>query len=434
MKDINIKKYFKLAQKNYLCNTSYPLSVENWNNFKTRQFDLFKEEKNLSFYIHIPFCIKLCSFCEYVKYPIKNSDVQKKYINILKKDIINFINEHNNITLYGFDIGGGTPTALSNDNFIDLMDIYSFVIKKCNLINDFEPSIEATFETLTSTKIKLIKSAGIDRISLGLQTTNSRILKNNNRNNDSLNKMYDVLKDAKKNGINKINIDLMYGLKGQSKKDLKDTLKTIKYLNPEQITLYEMRYNMVSKATIDKNKMYKFYKYIYKKLINMGYHASFGQNTFSKDNKDKGLSSYLRYRMIYNVSYKGFGISAQSKSKKGISYNIGKSKKSLNECLIKDSFENGDIYFLDKQEILAKYIAISLYYGNFNLDIMNEILNLNALEYFKYEFKFLKSKKIIKIKDNNVSLTKKGFKYYGAVGALFYSDNVKEWILKNEYN
>ena len=432
MEDISTKKYFKLAQKNYLCNTSYPLSVENWNKFKTVQFDLFEKENHLSFYIHIPFCIRLCSFCEYIKYPIKNSTEQKNYINILKKDIIKFINEHNNITLYGFDIGGGTLTALNDENFKNLMVIYSQVIKKCNLVNDFEPSIEGTFETLTSTKIKLIKNAGIDRISLGLQTTNNRILKNNNRNNGSLKKMQDVLKAAKKNGIKKINIDLMYGLKGQTKKTLKETLKTIEILNPEQVTLYEMRYNMLSKTTIDKNKMYRFYKYIYKKLINMGYYAFFGQNTFSKDINDKGLSSYLRYRMIHNISYKGFGISAQSKSKKGISYNIGKNKKSLKECLIKDSFENGDNYLLDKQEMLAKYIAISLYYGKFNLDIMSEILNLDALEYFEKELKFLKNKKIIKIKNNIVSLTKKGFKYYGAVGALFYSENVKKWILKNE--
>lgn len=426
-----IKEYFDLAQNNYLCNTSYPLSKSNWDVYNNNHYDLFIDESHLSFYIHIPFCKKLCSFCEYVKYPAKDVEVQKKYVDILKKDIHSFIKNHNNITLYGFDIGGGTPTALDDESFNELLKIYSYAINNCNLVDDFEPSIEATFETLSTEKIKLIKKSGINRISLGIQTTNNQILKDNNRYNESLNNMINKLKEIKDCGISKVNLDIMYGLNTQTKKDLKDTLENIKILNPEQVTLYEMRYNMISAAQIDRKRMYSFYKYLYRKLIKMGYCADFGQNTFSKDNKDKGVSSYLRYRMINNISYKGFGISAQSKSRHGISYNIGKTRKSLNECLKNKTFSIEDNYVLSNDELLAKYIAISLYYGKFNLDIMSEIIHSDASKYFNSELEYLKKKKLIQTKNNIVSLTKKGFKYYGAIGALFYSKNVKEWLLNN---
>ncbi len=430
-----IKEYFDFAQNSYLCNTSYPLHKSNWEKYKNDDIDLFDGENNLSFYIHIPFCKSLCSFCEYIKYPINGISNQKEYIKILGNDINSFLDKHKNIDLYGFDIGGGTPTALDDDTFVELMEIYSHVIKRCRLVKDFESSIEGTFSTLNELKIKSIKKAGISRISLGIQTSNAKILHKNNRFNGSLDKMLEVVALIKKEGIAKINLDLMYGLQNQTKEDLEETLKDINTLNPEQVTIYEMRYNMVKIANhVDREEMYDNYKYLYSKLTAMGYHADFGQNTFTKDKYDKGVSSYLRYRMINNISYKGFGISAQSKSKKGISYNIGKTLKRFDECIKTGSFIAEDNYLLPSDELLAKYIAICLYYGKFNIDIMRDIIGNNPLEVFKTEFSFLLENNYVVIDNNIVSLTKLGFKYYGAIGALFYSKNVKEWLINNESN
>lgn len=430
-----IKEYFDFAQNNYLCNTSYPLSKSNWEVYKNNDIDLFEDEKDLSFYIHIPFCKSLCAFCEYVKYPINTISNQKEYINILRKDVYSFLDKHKDIKLYGFDIGGGTPTALDDDIFIELMDIYADVIKKCHLVDDFEASIEGTFATLNEKKIKIIKETGINRISLGIQTSNAKILEKNNRYNGSLNEMVEIINIIKRYGISKVNLDLMYGLQNQTEEDLKETLNDIRTLNPEQVTLYEMRYNMVKiNNCIDREKMYKNYIYLYTELIKMGYYADFGQNTFSKDKLDRGVSSYLRYRMINNISYKGFGISAQSKSKKGISYNIGKTLKKFDDCLKNNSFSTEDNYLLPSDEMLAKYITISLYYGKFNIDIMKDIIEKNPFEEYKDEFTFLLDNNYIVIDNNIVSLTKSGFKYYGAIGALFYSKNVKEWLIHNESN
>ena len=222
----------------------------------------------------------------------------------------------------------------------------------------------------------------------------------------------------------------MYGLEGQNLKDLDDAIELVKNMNVEQITLYEMRYNLICKnKEIDRKNLYNQYEYIYNKLIELGYNAHFGQNTFSKDKQDLGLSSYLRYRMIYNISYKGFGISAQSKSKCGMSYNVGKARKPLEECLKAGTFKEEDIYVLPKEELLAKFIAISMYYGKFKLSIMKSIIEENPLEYYKEEFEFLVKNNYVEISDDEVTITKKGFEYYSAIGALFYSKEVKKYML-----
>jgi len=144
-------------------------------------------------------------------------------------------------------------------------------------------------------------------------------------------------------------------------------------------------------------------------------------------NDDYGLSSYLRHRMFDNMAYRGFGISAQSKNTEGVAYNIGKNGESLQECLRGESIRYDDIYRLPKEELLAKYIAISGYSGRFNIKIMNTILNEDASEYFKEQLKYLENNDFIRINNETgiVEITKTGFKYYGAILAMFYPPLIK---------
>lgn len=421
-----LEELFNKAKDSSICNTSYPLNKESWKEYKSLNEDLFSNEKELSFYIHIPFCKSLCSFCEYIKYK-KDSNLEKEYLNILEKDINKFIETHTIEKLYGFDIGGGTPTSLDIDNFKKLMNI-SKTINKLPHIKDYEPSIEATFNTIDEEKIRLINETGFKRISLGIQTTNTKILLENNRDIINIDRIKEIVTLIQKYNL-KVNLDLMYGLPNQTKEDIKNVIKIIEIINPNQVTLYEMRYNMVNiKPKFTKEELYEFYNEFFNSFINLGYIAEFGQNTFSKTN-DLGLSSYLKYRMIENIPYKGFGIAAQSKSNIGLSYNIGKNGLSFKECSIKETYYEEDKYILPPSELLAKYISISLYYGKFKLSIMENIIKEKPLIKYKKEFEYLLKNNYIEIKDDIISLTKKGFKYFGAVGALFYSNKSKEIVL-----
>jgi len=375
--------------KNKKLNTSYPLNSKDWEQYLVSENHIFDIDEELSLYMHIPFCTNICSFCEYTKMLCPNEDLQFHYIQTLEKDIQRFINKHPFISLNGFDIGGGTPTSLTEKNFAYLMDIYKYSIKSVNLSSDFEPSIEATFNTLSETKLKLIFEAGIKRISIGIQSTQNEILKANNRNINSTKEITEWIRIAKQIGIEKINLDFMYGLKGQTIKEIEFDIEIIQLLNVEQITVYELRTNMLKyDISMRKENLFQAYSYIYKHLTKLGYYAKFGQNTFSLNHKDLGVSSYLRNRMLNAGAYKGFGISAQSMNKYGISYNIGKNEVNLLNYIKQQTYEAVKFYNLPKNELLSKYIAISAYYGEFSLTKASDIIGEDCYSIFKTQIDY----------------------------------------------
>ena len=401
-------------------NTSYPLSPSDWSDFRVSGSLPFTNEKDLSFYIHIPFCRHLCAFCEYMRMKCPNEELQKKYIQAVGNDIKAFRNNHTGFKLHGADIGGGTPMALSENNFFFLMDIFDAAVSGLSLSDDFEPSIEGTFGTLTNSKLERIVASEVYRLSLGVQSSYDTLLHDNNRECISVKDMEEWLKRAWHTGIKKVNLDFMYGLNGQTKDTIAKDLQLISHLQPQQVTLYELRTNRISvKQILSKEELYTQYLYYYDGLIRLGYYARFGQNTFSKDSKDLGVSSYLRKRMISGMPYKGFGLSAQSMSDAGISYNLGKGDSTLQKYLSIDSYPEEYTYLLPPEELVSKYVAISAYNGSFSLDRLREF-GINE-ERIKEALDFCLSEGLIEKGIRNFyNITRTGFKYYGAVFSLFY--------------
>jgi oxygen-independent coproporphyrinogen-3 oxidase len=417
----SIEKIFSKRVLNSQFNTSYPINPNDWIKYRSSECLSFDEVNELSFYIHIPFCQELCDFCEYTRVRCPNEITQLEYLNILKSDVDNFTKKHTDIVLSGFDLGGGTPTALSERNFESLIEIYRETLTKVSVNEDFEPSIEGTFQTLTEFKIQKICQSGIKRISLGLQSTQSNVLSVNKRIKTEVQEASNWIKYAKSKGIDKINLDFMYGLKRQTTSDIYSDIETIAYLEPEQVTLYELRTNMLKYSNIiDKDFSFQFYKTIYDELIKLGYKAHFGQNTFSKNVSDFGVSSYLKNRMLYGKPYKGFGISAQSMNINGISYNIGKNYKDLTNVINSDNYTEEYTYNLPKQELLSKYIAVSGYYGRFSLITATEILGIDSKQYFDKEIGFCLDNNLLTLDNDFLHITQTGFRNYGAVFSLFY--------------
>ena len=414
-------KIFYQRANNPRFNTSYPIYRSDWKGYKTDK-ELEFSSSELSLYIHIPFCRKLCKFCEYVKYKCGDNShaAELKYLKMVESEINDFIQHGPKYTLRGFDIGGGTPTALSDSNFERLINIYRSTLDRCNIAEGFMPSIEATFNTITRAKAKLIADAGIKRISFGMQTMDADILADNQRINATLEQMKSVFAMCLECGIAVINIDLMYGFASQTGQAIDATLDIIEQLQPEHLTLYELRTNMLNGYNVaSKEVLFEQYTQLYDRVKLLGYCGKFGQNTFSRLG-DMGLSSYLYARMIDNIPYRGFGIAAQSKNEQGIMYNVGKSHKPLGEILKMGRIASEDIYFLPPVESLSKYIAISGYCGFFRLSIAERIIGRDPREVFENELKFLLSLEYISIEGDKVRISSKGFKYYGAILSMFY--------------
>ena len=403
-------------------NTSYPLHPEDWAKYRVDGPLPFDDEKLLSFYIHIPFCKQLCSFCEYTRMLCPDEGVQERYLRAMANDIVRFKEQHHGFTLVGCDIGGGTPTALSEKNFLLLMEVYGNALMGLELSPGYEPSIEATFDTLTESKLKGIVNAGIYRLSLGVQSSCDAIMKRHRRLGCDERQMSDWLVIAERTGIKKVNLDFMYGFQGQDEASIRRDLELIDHLHPQQVTLYELRTNMLTpNASLSKEELYDQYSQYYDGIIGMGYKGRFGQNTFSMDADDEGVSSYLRERMINGASYKGFGMSAQSMSRAGVSYNMGKLSKNPMQALNDSGYQEEYTYLLPPKEQVAKYMAISAYHGSFSVNRLLE-LGINK-EFLDERLGFCFSQGLLSMGENDrILVTKKGFMHYGAVFSLFFEE------------
>lgn len=420
-----LEKLFETRKDRNDYNTSYPLHPSDWSPWKVWDKLSFGEVKDLSFYLHIPFCQSLCRYCEYIKFEKASDSIERKYLDIVDSDMREFMEQSvtENTLLRGFDIGGGTPTALSTKNFAVLIKKCAEYARRIKRAENFKGSLEATFNTIDENKIAIIceHSDILGRISFGLQSTNCAFLRDNNRDNGQTRRMAHIFNKCRQQGISIINLDLMYGFVNQSKEDVKATMKVVERLMPEHLTVYELRTNMLNNYPVaTAEQRFEQYSHLYDLITGLGYKGRFGMNTFSLIG-DYGLSSYLQDRMMKNGSYKGFGIAAQSRSNTGISYNIGKNGESLKFCLSNDTFEKGgDYYHLPPGELLSKYVAISGYCGMLDLTVMEKILHSDPYVVFENELEYLMNNNYIEKNGTMLFLTPKGFLHYGAVLSLFY--------------
>ena len=185
-----------------------------------------------SLYIHIPFCNKICDYCDFTKLQyFRNFAID--YLKALKDELASYKIR----TLKTIYVGGGTPTALEDDLFLELLQIID-PYKKGVL----EYTFEANPESLSLNKAKMLKEHGVNRVSLGVQTTNDEILKLVNRDH-SFKQVQEAIKNLKGVGIDNINVDLILGLPHSSKKILEEDLKNILSLGVKHISCYGLTVN-----------------------------------------------------------------------------------------------------------------------------------------------------------------------------------------------
>ncbi len=184
-------------------------------------------------YIHIPFCSIKCPYCDFTSIVEFNPNVYKDYINALKKEFLLY-KEKYNFNLQSIYFGGGTPSILEPELIINILE---FILKNSNLNEKIEITIEANPNTYRYNQLKLIKEAGINRISIGNQTFNLRLLKSLGRNHQPKDTLK-MVEDSIRAGLNNINLDLIYGIEGQSYEDLQQDLKIYTELPLTHISAY----------------------------------------------------------------------------------------------------------------------------------------------------------------------------------------------------
>ena len=191
--------------------------------------------KDLSLYVHIPFCVRKCLYCDFLSFSA-NEDVMKAYFKALSQEIIRSAEDYSDSMVKTVFFGGGTP-SFPNENYI--CGILSDIRDNYNLAGDAEISLELNPGTASFDKMKRYKEAGFNRLSMGVQSFNDDELKKIGRIHDCATAQR-TCEDARNAGFTNINLDIMSALPGQSLKSYLSTVKKAVSLEPEHISAYSL--------------------------------------------------------------------------------------------------------------------------------------------------------------------------------------------------
>ena len=207
------------------------------------------EKKELELYIHIPFCVKKCNYCDFLSFPA-DEDTQTDYVTALKKEIAFYGNRMKDRRISTIYIGGGTPSWLTERS---MASILQQVYDAFEVAADAEVSIECNPGTIAEAKFVSYRQSGINRLSIGLQSPDNVELKILGRIHtfEQFLKTYDM---ARAHGFTNINIDLMNALPGQTAEKAYASLQKVLRLKPEHISAYSL---MIEKGT----PFYDLYKF-----------------------------------------------------------------------------------------------------------------------------------------------------------------------------
>ena len=363
--------------------------------------------KEIGIYIHIPFCKKKCHYCDFVSYDNKYEKVEK-YIDTVIEDIDeetkSFTKEHLVTTVY---LGGGTPSFIESKY---IKEILEKVRKSFNISGDAEITLEVNPGTVNEEKLKTYQMLGINRLSIGLQTTNDEILKTIGRihNYSEFLSTYNL---ARKIGFENINVDLIFALPNQNIENVKKDLENIIELNPEHISTYSLileegtkleemiKENEEKYVLPDDDTERKMYWLIKNTLEKNGY-KHYEISNFAKQGKE----SRHNINCWMQKEYLAFG-SASHGFLDGVRYS---NKKILSEYIF--NFKNKDIEErLTREETAKEFMMLGLrMIDGVSISEFERKFKLNPLMYFRFEISKLVEEELLEVDLDRIKLTNKG--------------------------
>ncbi len=352
-----------------------------------------------SIYIHIPFCRRKCNYCAFIS--VTNiKELENLYINSLCNEISSFSSENEINTIY---LGGGTPNILSLksiEKIFNQLNQNFKISKQAEITMEFNPKISDL------SYIKEVKNFGINRISLGVQSFNDDILKTLNRIHNA-NDALITIENIKKAGIENFSIDLIYGIFGQTLKNIKLDLAFVKNIKPNHISTYGLKiekgtpFEKFNKTNLpDEDMCAKMYEFISGELISQGFNH-YEISNFAKSDFE------AKHNLVYwkNREYFGLGAAAHGYLNKTRYQNSNNINEYIRNPLAKKILKNNT-----EEDILEETIMLGLRLKEgINLYALQEKFNVNLLKIRKNEIeKFIQTGHAT-LENGRLSLTTKGF-------------------------
>lgn len=360
--------------QNYWSNLDFNLIKEKWQEL----IDETKlENHNFLLHINIPFCETKCSYCTHDVFVWKKEKIDK-YLNVLEKEIDYYKSTFKNIKFKHLFIGWGTPSILSSNQLDRLYDILfsNFWLKhlESNMI-EFMPN------SYSKSKVKVLKKYFVNKVTFWVQDIDSNILKENNRivkNTD----IKEIVDNLRKNNIKHINADIMWGIKWQTFKDFRKTLKYLNSINLSNICLNYFKptnqTSFVKSGQMHDSKQRELIKKMIK-YFNENNTKKENWNLYNFDNPNTSIlwlwywaNSHINERLYYK-------------------------KKSLDKYIKDINWDNYDWFKVSVEDEIIKYIILNLKHNLISLHVIKKIFWINFKNtniYIKLEL--LVSKGVVK--------------------------------------
>lgn len=376
--------------------------------------------KRLGLYIHIPFCDRICNYCDFTAFQGANSKT-KEYIEALKKEIE--LKGNKNFLIDSIFIGGGTPSFIDGKYIFEILEKAK---ENFTVLDNIEISIETNPKTFDKKKLEYYKIAKINRLSIGVQSFNDIILKELGRNHNSK-EAFDSIELVKKFDFD-LNLDLIFGYQSQTIEDILYDLEIVKNINPEHVSYYALiieektKFKALQNAGkldfLDEETERKMYHLIVEKLEEMGL------NQYEVSNFTKVGKESVHNKKYWNCQeYLGLGISAHSY------LNDERFSNTVNLSKYIKELQNGNIPvdFREKLDMPTKkfeYIIMNMRLKEgFLISDYNRLFESDFLEENKKAVKIGLENNVVEIKDDRIYFTKRGF---DIMDSFFVNCNLKE--------
>ena len=376
--------------------------------------------EELGIYIHIPFCKQKCFYCDFCSFANKN-EMQGKYVETVINEIKN-ITHKEKYTVTTIYLGGGTPSILNSDY---IKSILQEIKSSFEILDDAEITIEINPGTVNEEKLKKYKEYGINRLSIGLQSANDKILKKIGRIHD-YKQFEETFFYARKCGFKNINVDLMIGLPTQAVEDVKQTLEKIIQKNPEHISVYSLiiEEGTIIEKLINENKLQlpdeETERIMYWTVVNELKENGYNQYEISNFSK-KTYESKHNTNCWKQKQYIGLGTSAHSylnKKRYSNTNNIEEYIKNIQENNIS---KNITIHEEQTEEsTMNEYMLLGLrMIQGININEFKQKFKIDPTIKYKETLEKLQKENLIQITKTSIKLTKQGIDFGNIVWEEF---------------
>lgn len=380
--------------------------------------------ENIGIYIHIPFCKKKCFYCDFVSYENKENLIQE-YIDAVCLEILQnaeILSEYNISTIY---FGGGTPSLIKVEYIEKILNTLKLFVTNEKEIKEI--TIEVNPNSASLDKLEKYYNLGINRLSIGLQSTHDKILRNIGRLH-TFNDFKEVLKNANAVGFKNISVDLIYPLPGLNLSGFKETLNSVIKLKDEfnikHISVYNLevhentRLDFLLKegfvSLCNEDEEYKMREELNKRLQDNGF-VKYEISNYAYP----GFES--KHNLCYwnQEKYIGFGVNASS------FFNLKRYRNTSNIDKYIDGIKNNknivvETEELDKLSLMKEYIILKLRLSKgVEISEFKQKFGTDIFDIFNTEFNSLTKDNLVNITSKNISLTNRGEEVANIVWEMF---------------